>query len=72
MNRLEEARREAERRLEESRRAAEMRLAEVRDAVKTEVGVVPRRKYWLMALAAGAVGFSLAVRRGRRRKKPKG
>jgi carboxymethylenebutenolidase len=34
MTRLEEARREAERRLEESRRAAEERLADVRAAVE--------------------------------------
>lgn len=64
---LEAARREAERRLEESRREAELRLAEVRTAVKTEVGVLPKRKYILMALAAGAAGFAVAVRRGRRR-----
>ena len=71
MSRLEEARREAERRLEESRREAEARLAEVRTAVQTEVGNIPKRKYWLMAVAVGAVGFSLALRRGRRRRKLK-
>ena len=43
-DRLEEARREAEQRLEESRRQAELRLAEVRTAVKTEVGILPRRR----------------------------
>jgi hypothetical protein len=69
MSQLEEARREAERRLEESRREAELRLAEVRTAVKTEVGVLPKRKYVLMALAAGAAGFAVALRRGRRRSK---
>ena len=68
-DRLEEARREAERRLTESRREAEMRLTEVRTAVQTEVGIVPRKKYWLMALAAGAAGFAVAVRRGRTKKK---
>jgi hypothetical protein len=68
-DRLEEARRTAERRLEESRRAAELRLSEVRTAVKTEVGVLPKRKYLLMTLAAGAAGFALALKRGRRRKK---
>jgi hypothetical protein len=71
MSRSKEARREAERRLEESRREAEMRLAEVRSAALTEVGVIPRRKYWLMALAVGAAGFAVALRRGRRRKKLK-
>lgn len=71
-DRVEEARREVERRLEESRREAELRLAEVRTAVKTEVGVLPKRKYLMMALAAGAAGFAVALRkRGRRRKKLK-
>jgi hypothetical protein len=70
MNRLEEARQEVERRLEESRREAELRLAEVRTAVQTEVGIVPKRKYWAMALAAGAAGFAVAMRRrGKRRRK---
>jgi len=69
MSRLEEARREAERRLEESRREAEIRLAEVRGALQTEIGVIPKRKYWLMALAAAAAGFAVALRRGRRGKK---
>jgi len=69
MSHLEEARREAERRLEESRREAELRLAEVRTAVKTEVGVLPKRKYVLLALAAGAAGFAMALRRGRHRSK---
>lgn len=72
MSRLEEARREAERRLEESRREAEMRLAEVRSAVQTEVGGLPKRKVWLMVAAVGAAGFAFALRRrGRRRKKLK-
>jgi hypothetical protein len=68
-DRLEEARLAAERRLEESRREAELRLAEVRTAVKTEVGVLPRKKYLLMALAAGAAGFAVALRRGRSKRK---
>lgn len=70
MSRLDEARSEAERRLEESRREAEIRLAEARAAVQTEVGILPKRKYWLMAMAVGAAGFALALR-GRRRKKLK-
>jgi hypothetical protein len=68
-DRLEEARRAAELRLEETRREAEQRLAEVRSAVGTEVGFLPDKKYLLLALAAGAVGFTLALRRGRRRKR---
>src|ERR1700710_1178751 len=67
-DRLEEARREAERRLGESRRHAELRLAEVRTAVKTEVGVLPKRKWVLMALAAGAAGFAVALKKKRRHK----
>lgn len=66
---LEEARREVERRLEESRREAEMRLAEVRTAVETEVGVLPKKRYVWMAVAVGAAGFALAMRRSRRRKR---
>ena len=68
-DRLEEARLAAERRLEETRREAELRLAEVRTAVKTEVGVLPKKKYLLMTLAAGAAGFAVAL--GRRRHKRK-
>jgi len=72
MSRLEDARREVEQRIEESRREAERRLAEVRSALETEVGFAPKRKYLLMALAAGAMGFAVALGRRRRRKKLKG
>lgn len=68
-DRLEEARRTAELRLEETRRQAEQRLAEVRSAIRTEVGFSPNKKYLLLALTVGAVGFTLALRRGRRRRK---
>jgi hypothetical protein len=72
MSRLEDARREVELRIEESRREAERRLADVRSALETEVGFAPKRKYLLMALAAGAMGFAVALgRRSRRRKKLK-
>lgn len=67
-DRLEEARRAAEQRLEETRRQAEQRLAEVRSAIKTEVGFSPNKKYLLLALTVGAIGFTLALRRGRRKK----
>ena len=66
-DRLEEARRAAEMRLADTRRQAEERLAEVRTAVKTEVGVLPKKKYVLLTLAAGAAGFALALRRGKKR-----
>lgn len=71
MNRLEEARLEVERRLEESRREAETRLAQVRAAVETEVGILPKKRFVWMAVAVGAAGFALAMRRSRRRKKLK-
>ena len=66
-DRLEEARRAAEIRLELTRRQAEERLAEVRTAVQTEVGILPKKKYVLLTLAAGAAGFALALRRGKKR-----
>ena len=71
MSRLDEARREAELRLEQSRKEAEARLSEVRNAIATEVGFVPRKKYLLMLLAAGAGGlaFALRGRKGRRQRK---
>lgn len=56
-------------RLERTRRDAELRLNQVRTALATEIGIVPRKKTILLALAAGAVGFALAVRGGRRRKR---
>jgi hypothetical protein len=68
-DRLEEARRAAELRLETARREAEQRLAEVRSTVRSEVGFAPNKKYMLLALTVGALGFTLALRRGRRRKK---
>ena len=67
-DRLDEARLEAERRLEEARRAAEARLTEVRSALETEVGFAPKRRYLMMALAAGAMGFAVALKRKRRKK----
>ncbi|MEA2601308.1 MAG: hypothetical protein QOF89_2300 [Acidobacteriota bacterium] len=67
-SRLDEARLEAERRLEEARREAELRLTEVRSALETEVGFAPKRKYLMMALAAGAMGFAVALKRKRRKK----
>jgi hypothetical protein len=66
-DRLEEARRAAEVRLVETRRQAEERLAEVRTAVRTEVGILPKKRYVLLTLAAGAAGFALALRRGKKR-----
>ena len=77
MNRVEEARREAERRLELSRREVEERLAQVRGAVESEIGRLPRAASLLLVLVAGAGGLALALRgrRPRRRidgKSPRG
>jgi hypothetical protein len=71
MSRVDEARREAELRVAEARREAERRLTDVRSAVETEVGILPRKKHILMLLAAGAGGLALALRRGRRGRKPR-
>lgn len=68
---VEEARRQAELRVAEARREAERRLTEVRTAVETEVGILPKKKHVLMLLAAGAGGLALALRRGRRGRKPR-
>jgi Skp family chaperone for outer membrane proteins len=65
---LEEARRQVELLLEQRRREAEQRLTEVRTAVKTEVGIAPKKAYTLLMLAAGAGGFAFAMRRRRRPK----
>jgi len=67
MSRVEEARREAERKLEQSRREVEERLAEVKAAVETELGVVPKRSYMVLTLLAGAGGFVLGMKGMRRR-----
>jgi hypothetical protein len=68
MNRIEEARREAERRLEESRREVEERMAQVRGAVESELGRLPRATSVLVVLAAAAGGFALALRGLRHRR----
>jgi hypothetical protein len=62
MSRVEEARRQAELRIAEARRQAEQRLQEVRAAIESETGVRPRKKYLLLLLAAGAAGFTVALR----------
>ena len=67
MSRVEEARRQAEEKLEQSRREVETRLADVKAAVASELGVVPRRSYMVLALLAGAGGFVLGMKGKRRR-----
>ncbi len=58
-------------RVDDARREAERRMSEVRSAIETEVGLLPQKKYVLMLLAAGAGGFALALRGRRRRQKPR-
>ncbi len=69
MSRLDEARAEAEQRVAKARHEAELKMAEMRTAVETEVGFLTGKKHFLMLLAAGAGGFALALRRGRRSRK---
>jgi hypothetical protein len=58
-----------DRAVEESRREVEERLAEIRTSIGREVGVVPKAKYALLALVAGAAGVALAARRRRKKKR---
>jgi hypothetical protein len=60
---------ETQAQLERRRRDAELRLNQVRTALATEIGIVPRKKTFLLVLAAGAAGFALALRGGRRRQR---
>ena len=69
MSAVEDARREAERRLEESRRQAVASLTAVRTAVEDEIGWVPRRAPWVLALVAGAGGFALGLKSWRRKRR---
>lgn len=54
----------------ESRKEVEARVAELRAAIGRETGVVPRARYTLLALVAGAAGLALAA--GRRKRKRRG
>lgn len=63
-------RRDGSTRLEEARREAERRLRRLREGLQREVGFAPGRKGLWLLVAAGAVGLALAagtaVRRSRR------
>lgn len=52
----------------ESRRDVEDRITDLRRSISRETGVVPKAKYTLLALVAGAVGMTLAARRRRKKK----
>ena len=53
----------------ESRREVEGRVAELRTAIGRETGLLPRAKYTLVALVAGAVGVALAARRRKKKRR---
>lgn len=55
----------ADRHLEAARRRAEETLANVRSAISGEVGFAPKKRGLLLLLAAGTIGFALALRRRR-------
>lgn len=55
-----------------NRREVEERLAEIKVSIGRELGVVPKAKYTLLALVAGAAGLALASRRRRRKRRKQG
>ncbi|HXT19341.1 MAG TPA: hypothetical protein VN811_04780 [Thermoanaerobaculia bacterium] len=64
-----EERSEEDLRVEESRRLVEQRLAELRSAAHADLGLVPRSGGWVLPVVGFAVGFGLAVRAFRRRRR---
>lgn len=58
--------------IEESRREVERRLGELRESIGREIGIRPKTKHALIALAAASTGFALAAGRRRRKKRKKG
>ncbi|HNZ97759.1 MAG: hypothetical protein GX178_04385 [Acidobacteria bacterium] len=53
--------------VESERARVEASLTALREKVESEWGHWPRATPWLLALAAGAIGFALGLRRPRRR-----
>lgn len=60
---------EEDARVEESRRLVERRLADLRSAAHADLGMVPRGGGWVLSMVGFAVGFGLAVRAFRRRRR---
>ena len=60
---------EQDARVEESRRLVERRLGDLRGAAHADLGLVPRGGGWVLPLVGFAVGFGLAVRAFRRRRR---
>ena len=52
-----------------SRRLVERRLADLRAAAHADLGLVPRSGGWVVPVVGFAVGFALAVRAFRRRRR---
>jgi len=61
--------REDAERLAESRRRVEERVADLRAAMHSDLGLVPRGGAWVLPAVGFAVGFGLAVRAFRRRRR---
>lgn len=53
-------------RVDETRREFERRLEEIRSALRREVGFSPRKLGWLIPLAALSAGVALALRSRKR------
>ena len=62
-------RNEEDARVEEGRRLVERRLADLRSAAHADLGLVPRGGGWVLPVVGFAVGFGLAVRAFRRRRR---
>ena len=60
---------EEDARVEEGRRLVERRLADLRSAAHADLGLVPRGGGWVLPVVGFAVGFGLAVRAFRRRRR---
>ena len=58
-----------EARVTASRRRVEERLQEIRDAVHEDFGLVPKSAIWVVPALGFTVGFAVAVRAFRRRRR---
>ena len=60
---------EDETRIAESRRRVEERLGDIRGALHEDFGLVPRSAVWVVPALGFTVGFAVAVRAFRRRRR---
>ena len=56
-------------RVEASRRRVEERLSEIRGALHEDFGLIPRSAVWVVPTLGFAVGFGVALRAFRRRRR---